>query len=264
MGKSLGQFASDVLRIATGTNSFSPDNFRRQFQEGFARPSLFQFKLKRMPNVFSTNIDQLSPISLGAITSRLPLVDIVSARATTTLNTIENILNDVLGRSSRDLTFKVHKVQLPQRLIESYNISYIGPGKKFPREINNDNFQIEVLSSGTFWEHYMFLSWQAAILDYDKYANEPSYDVAYYDDIITEAELLIFNDAGEQTYKVSFENIWPEGVGGEGFDWAKKDSIISFPVSFNFSTVTVEMTGGTPDLKKYSNIARNVINLNRI
>lgn len=259
--KPIGYIVSDALRLTTGTDAFNPDNFRKQFKKGFASPSLFKFKLLRMPNIFSADItNPAKPINTSPVTNALDLVGLGSAQLTTGATFLENSYNSIRGLQNKDLTFSVSKTQLPNKIIESFKISYNGPGWKKPREINDDSLQIEVISSGDYWEHEMLIGWQHTILNYGKTSDNFSYDVSYHQDIVTEADLVLYNVDGEVVYTVHFDKLWPEMVGGESFDWSKKDSIVSFPVSFNFSTYTVEMSGGTNPFKNNAFIADNIIN----
>lgn len=260
----LRNIAGSAIRVATGNQgTFSVDNFRKQFFSGVGRPSLFQFKLKRMPRVLADpNAGLKSPINeLGYISKAATLLDVGSAQLLTSFNQAETTFNALTGRENRDLSFRISRAPMPQKTIASYNVSYYGPGSRFPSEINNDTIIIEVMSSGSYWEHELFTSWQTAIIDYDRYRDLPSFDVAYFDDIVTEAELIIYNDEGDVAYTVLFEKVWPEVVGGDNFDWSRKDSIVSFPVTLHYSVATNKKNTNNNKLKAVTTVAQNLINL---
>lgn len=258
----LRNIAGSALRIATGNQgTFSPDNFRKQFSNGVGRPNLFQFKFKRMPNVMADPNYGLTPFqSLGLISKGASVLGIGSAPLLTGINTVETMFNSITGRETRDLTFRVSKAQLPQKIINTYNVSYYGPGSRFPSEIDNSSITIDVISSGSYWEHIFFTGWQNSIIDYDRYRDNPSFDVVYFDDIVTEAELIIYNDDGEKAYTILFEKVWPEVVGGDNFDWSRKDSIVTFPVTLHYS-VASNSAGSKSPIKGITSIAQRLINL---
>lgn len=259
----LRNIAGSAIRIATGNQgAFSPDNFRKQFSSGVARPSLFQFKFTRMPNVMANPNYGFEPFqSFGLISKGAGLLGIGSAPLLTGINETETMFNALTGRENRDLTFRISRAQLPQKVINAYNVSYYGPGSRFPSEIDNGSITIDVMCSGSYWEHVFFTGWQTSIIHYDKYKNETSFDVAYFDDIVSEAELNIYNDDGEKAYTVFFEKIWPEVVGGDNFDWSRKDSIVSFPVTLHYSIATNTSTDSKNSIKTASSIAQRLINL---
>lgn len=267
------QIASNALRVATGTDTFSVSNFRQQFREGVGRPSLFKFKLKRLPSFFDqygdaySITDKNSTVSLDLLRGAASLIGVNSSTATTIFNEGEYLLNSLQGRGGRDLTFRVTRAQMPQQVVESYNIQYIGPGIRFPREINNGSITIDIMCSGSYWEHNLFSFWIRNMMDYGRYADSVyTYDVRYFTECFTEAELMIFNDDGNLVYKVDFEHVWPEMVGGENFDWSRKDAISSFPVTLHYSTAVAfqEDISKGQQLAKIESIGQRLINFPKL
>lgn len=234
---------ASTLYLDTG-RSFSPQNFRNKFKDGVGSPAYFHFKLKRYPEIFYKG-NRTSSIQ-GFINKYTGLnLDIISK----VQNIGELIYENLNSRGLSDLVFKVNKALAPSRLIESFNLKYYGAGYEIPRDIESGVTNIAVFSSGTYWEHDFFSSWQASIIDYNKYINSPSFNVAYYDDIITEGEIIAYNEDGEPAYLISLEDIWPKEVGAIKFDWEGKDQIINFTVTFNYRLANVEKIAKSKQIK---------------
>ena len=122
-----------------------------------------------------------------------------------------------------------------------------GPSVEFPKEIENSSMTINILCSGSYFEHEFFHTWADSITGYHgKMQNSTStsknygFDVAYYEDLISEAELLVYNEDGNPSYLVRFDDIYPKSVGGIEFDWNAKNEISEFSVTLNYRTMISE------------------------
>lgn len=231
---------------AGGNNSFSPTNFRNSFNGGIGRPSLFLFRLKRYPNVYFSKTSD----GLGNLLGGLGIGKDIT-------NVGETLYENLTGSGLSDLQFRINRVGLPDKQLRTYTTKIYGPGTEFPREIENGSLTFNVLSGGNYYEHDFFQSWADAILGYNTQknsaatdlvgklvsfiglgsnssTNNPNFNVAYYDDIVTDAEMVIFNEEANPTYLVSFEEVYPMVVGGIEFDWNLKNEISNFNVVLNY------------------------------
>jgi len=221
--------------------SFSIKNFKSQFKDGVAKPSLFHFKLKRYPRCF---FDRSTSINTFLNKVGIDTPDILSKA----INYGETIYENINNRSLSDLVFKVHRATLPNRLINSYSAKVYGPSTDFPRDIENGYFSISIYTSGTYWEHNLFSQWQSAIINYGDPVDS-NYNVTYYDDIISEAQIIAYNEMGEPTYLMSLDEIWPKNVGGISFDWGNKNNNISFNVDLHYRIVKIEKIALSAQIK---------------
>lgn len=238
--------------------SFSPQAFRDSFKDGIGRPSLFTFRIKRYPKIWFTR--QSESGLTGLISSVLP--DSVSSLASTAMNSLETAHNTVTGRGLADLQFRVGKFNLPSKQLETYTTKTYGPASEFPREIENGVFNMSVFCSGSYFEHEFFSTWIDSMLSYENKKNASTldlissalnklinngtsvrdygYDVAYYDDVVSDAELVVYDENGNPSYVITFEDIYPKNVGGIEFDWNAKNEVSEFGVTMNYRTMKAE------------------------
>ena len=239
--------------------SFSPQNFRDSFKDGLGRPSLFVFKIKRYPNVWYSR-SSTSGIA-GLAQSILPSE--MSGAISTISNYGETLYDNVTGRGLSDLRFRVGKFTLPNKQLETYTTKTYGPASEFPREIENGSFNMSVFCGGSYYEHEFFSTWIDAILGYNNKKNNSTmdilktvtsligvssssdstfkgFDVAYYDDVVSEAELVVYNEEGNPSYVITFEDVYPKVVGGVEFDWDAKNEVSEFPIVMNYRTMKAE------------------------
>ena len=240
--------ATIATYVDTGS-TFSPSAFRASFKDGLARPSLFHLKLIRYPNIFFkstgsnstlTGVLGLNNILPTQISSALNNLATIPPQVTSALNIGETIYQNLNSRGLNDLVFRCSQVLLPEKNIETYTTKTYGPSQEFPREIENGRIQTVFLGSGTYYEHDIFSTWMDKCLDYNKSSESPSYSVAYYDDIISEANVVSYDENGNPSYLQTFEEIYPVSVGGIEYDWNRKNEVVEFPVVFAFKTMKTE------------------------
>ena len=239
-----------------GGTTFNPQNFRASFKDGVGIPSLFLLKLKRYPSIFFKGKESSQSVggllgSVGGIGGGIAKLTGLSSvtnalntkiptGASSILNIGELLYNNFTGRGIDDLKFKINKVQLPEKALQTYSTRTYGPLRDFPREIENSTIGFNVLSGGTYVEHELFSSWIDNIAGHDKLDNDPLFNVAYYDDIITEAELVMYNEDGEPSYICYLNEVYPRQVGGITLDWDSKNQISQFSVVLNFRVMKTE------------------------
>lgn len=225
-----------TIFVDTGS-SFNPTDFRNSFKDGIGRPSLFVFRIKRYPQVY---YNKSNTTGIGGALAAIGINNSV-------INTGTALFDTIRGRGLEDLQFRVTKFGLPSKNIETYTTKTYGPSVEFPKEIENSSMTINILCSGSYFEHEFFHTWADSITGYHgKMQNSTStsknygFDVAYYEDLISEAELLVYNEDGNPSYLVRFDDIYPKSVGGIEFDWNAKNEISEFSVTLNYRTMISE------------------------
>lgn len=256
--------ATVATYLDTG-KTFSPTYFRSSFKKGVAKPSLFHFKITRYPNIYFKSTGSSSTLSglLGlnnilpsSITSSVNSITKIPSYVTTALNVGETIYQNLNGRGLADLVFKCNRVSLPSKDIETYSNKTYGPSREFPRELENGKFSITVIGTGTYVEHDFFSTWTDKIFDYNKSSESPSFNVAYYDDIVSEAQIISYDEEGNSTYLQTFEEIYPVSVGGIEYDWNEKNEIIEFSVTFAYRIMRNEKIAKSFSIK--SNLSSTI------
>lgn len=249
--------ATSATYIDTG-RTFSPSSFRSSFKDGIAKPSLFHFKIIRYPNIFfkSTGTNQTLSGLMGLnnflptqATNYINTLTSIPTQATSILNIGETIYQNLNNRGLSDLVFRCNKVLLPEKNIETYTTKTYGPSTEFPREIENSRFVASFLCSGTYVEHDIFQTWLDKSFDYDRKSSMPSYNVAYYDDIVSDAQIISYNENGDAAYLQTIEDIYPVSVGEINYDWNEKNEIIEFAVTFAYRILKTEKIAKSISIK---------------
>ena len=237
--------------------SFNPTSFRHSFHNGIGRPALFSFRLKRYPAIYTA--PQLSVGSiLGAILPKDLGIGIPTANL---LDAGQTLYDSVTSSGLTELQFRVDKLSIPDKNLGTYSTKIYGPSSDFPRDVENSSININVLCGGDYYEHDFFQTWIDSIITYSgtkptssssqlvskllevvnihtNNSNNNPFDVAYYDDIVTEAEIVMYDEEGNATYVLSFEDIYPKTVGGMSLDWNAKNEINSFNVTLHYRIMT--------------------------
>ena len=237
--------------------SFNPTSFRHSFHDGIGRPALFSFRLKRYPAIYTA--PQLSVGSiLGAILPKDLGIGIPTANL---LDAGQTLYDSVTSSGLTELQFRVDKLSIPDKNLGTYSTKIYGPSSDFPRDVENSSININVLCGGDYYEHDFFQTWIDSIITYSgtkptssssqlvskllevvnihtNNSNNNPFDVAYYDDIVTEAEIVMYDEEGNATYVLSFEDIYPKIVGGMSLDWNAKNEINSFNVTLHYRIMT--------------------------
>lgn len=237
--------------------SFNPTSFRHSFHNGIGRPALFAFRLKRYPKIYTAPL-----LSVGSVLGAILPKDLGIGIPTANLLTAGQTLYDSVTASGlTELQFRIDKLTIPDKNLGTYSTKIYGPASDFPRDIENSSITINVLCGGDYYEHDFFQTWIDSIMTYsgskpnssssqlvskllevvnihtnDSFNNP--YDVAYYDDIVTEAEIVMYDEEGNATYVLSFEDIFPKLVGGISLDWNAKNEISSFSVTLHYRIMT--------------------------
>lgn len=179
------------------TGEFSVDAFRASFADGIASPALFRFRLVGLP-VFMQG-----------------------------LGVNQNVISL--------LPMRVRRSVLPDLALQTNPVSYYGVPSKFPYENSTGNLNLEVISSGNLWEREFFTAWQNYIIDYGTPNQNPTFDVAYYNDYVTSAELDVFNSEGEVVTTFLFSEVYPMTLTAVDMDWGSKDQPLIFSVELAYS-----------------------------
>ncbi len=184
-------------------SGFQVDDFRSSFSAGIAIPSKFRFKFMSAP-----------PCLKG---------------------------NQYAARI-QELTMHIKKAQLPDQNIQTNPWALPGAGdpSKYPYENQAGDMNIEIISSGDFWERMFFTSWQNYIINYGISANNVDFLVGYYNDFIVNAEIEVYNIIGDIVYTVQLDGVWPVNLGIVDMDWSTKDTHLVFYVTLNYSHWSVK------------------------
>jgi len=235
--------------------TFSPTHFRNSFHNGIGRPSLFIFRIKRYPNIYKSPDLSVQTILPNILPSDLG----IGIPTNTLINSAQTLYDSVTSSGLSELQFRVDKFGLPDKNVGTYTTKIYGPSSDFPREIENSSMNINVLCGGDYYEHDFFQTWIDSILTYSgtrpkstpeklistvldriglTSTKSTPYDIAYYDDIITDAELVVYNEDGDASYVITFEDVYPKVVGGISFDWNAKNEISTFNVVLHYRIMT--------------------------
>lgn len=244
--------------------SFNPTAFRNSFSNGIGRPSLFSFRIKRYPNIYTQ--PQLSAAKILSNKFGGGVKHVLGVNIDKAINAGQTLYDSVTSSGLSKLQFRIDKVMTPDKILGTYTTKIYGPSSDFPREIENTSINFNVLCGGDYYEHDFFQTWIDSIVTYgtskttssekvinsllNKISNSKNtassrFDVAYYDDIITDAEIVLYNEEGDASYIISLEDIFPKFVGGMQLDWANKNEISIFNVNMHCRLVTGSKVNAT-------------------
>ena len=89
--------------------------------------------------------------------------------------------------------------------------------------------QLEIIEDESLTVRSIFDKWQSAVFN-----EENSYTVAYYDDVITNFTLRIFDQAGEMVKEVRFFEAFPVAVQPSQVSWANSNSNLIIPIELAY------------------------------
>lgn len=119
----------------------------------------------------------------------------------------------------------------------------IGPIEKRPYSTNliDINFTFLVDNEGIVLK--FFKEWINGIVRYDTLVTNGDdrpvpqpYEVEYRSEYVSDIEILMYNEAMQQVYKVTLYNAFPIYVGDVPLNWGSTDDYIKLPVSFSYTT----------------------------
>lgn len=134
-----------------------------------------------------------------------------------------------------NLIIHTKRAQLPDMSISTYQHTYNGIPSKYPAENSTSDITIEVITSGNMWERTFFTDWQNKVIDYSTLSNNPSFNIGYYNEYTTNAELTVYDTFHKKTKTYLFEGVWPTQVGIVDMDWSSKDQMMLFFVTLTYS-----------------------------
>lgn len=191
-----------ITPSATG-HKFNVDKFKNTFVTDPPSPAYFRFELLKMPPFIKNYPDLQRALSAESATDRLSV--------------------------------RVKKAMLPDQSLQTMQHSYYGPLVKYPHENLTTDLNVEVICSHDMWERQFFTAWQNYILDYGISARGASYNIAYFEDYVSDIDIVLFDAEAKEIYRATFENAYPMQMGSVDVDWTAKDSIMSFYVTFSYS-----------------------------
>lgn len=123
----------------------------------------------------------------------------------------------------------------------------IGPVEKRPYTTNliDINFNFLVDNEGITLK--FFQNWINGIVRYDSLVttgdDRPTiqpFEVEYRTEYVSDIDILMYNEAMQQVYKVKLYNAFPIYVGDVPLSWGNTNDIVKLPVSFSYTTWTAE------------------------
>ena len=140
------------------------------------------------------------------------------------------------------LTMHTHKVKVPDMTIGTNQVQMSPLSIKYPFEKQNTDITIEVISSGNLWERKFFSDWQQGIIKHGvpsgslSATGNATFDVGYYNDYVTEAQITMYNKIGNTMEGFHIANAWPMSIGELDLDWSHKEEIPTFYVTVSYSS----------------------------
>lgn len=231
------------------TPSSSLNDFRSSFKDGLGRSNLFHFILKRNPNIIFKGIENTnaSEGGLNGLLNNLAggignaiggVLGDSSGIVNSVIQNAENIYENLNGRGASDLVYRANKISIPDKVLDTYSCYTYGPAINFARALDSGSFAVTFINSSTYWEYNYFSNWSELITNTANPNSNPSFNVSYYDDYISECNLILYDEELSPSYLFTFTDIYPISVGGLNMDWSEKDNLSEFTVVFNYRIMT--------------------------
>lgn len=140
----------------------------------------------------------------------------------------------------KDLTFKVHRTDIPTRQFETMERRHNGPQRVMPYGLIYASHQIEVIEDELMNVRALFDTWM------NECFNENNlYKVKYYDELIApEMNIKVFNASGEVIAIYKLKEVYPINVGVTQVSWDSRDQFMTIPVELSYREFTVQYPKG--------------------
>jgi len=126
-----------------------------------------------------------------------------------------------------NLRYRIQTADIPARSFETQERRHNGPQRIMPFGLIYTTQQIEIIEDEDGTIKKIFDKWHSAVFN-----QETSYKVAYYDDVVSDMFLRIFNSKGEVTSEIKFLEAYPVSVAPAQLAWNNNDSVLVIPVEF--------------------------------
>lgn len=154
--------------------------------------------------------------------------------------TIINPPKVLLGVDAGLMSYRVLSISLPGvSFVSSENIKYysLGPMYYIPYNVIQTDIGSSLIldSGGNLYK--FFFDWMNKIVKFDNVNNvldTTSYDVEYFDNIVTTVETQIFDSGGNLTKKVYLYEAYPISIDPIPVNWSTVDDYALLNVNFKF------------------------------
>lgn len=197
---------------------FNTEDFRangnRKGLEPFnpASPAYFELSMQMVPRIFQDHV--------GLSVTR------------ESIKTNRNIYasNDNLLVSSARIKIRCMGSDLPARLLETQERIYTGPSRLIPYGMIYGNLNVQMIEDDKLSMREFFEAWQDFCFTGGELHNRP----LYYDDIVTDLYLDIYNKSGENIRTYRFYDCFPISINPTQLGWAEENQMLIVPIEFAY------------------------------
>ena len=143
--------------------------------------------------------------SIGKVVSHLKENPLLSG------NKYKVILTDPFGMVDKPMMFNCHTASLPSHSIGTFEHAHNGPKRKIPNEEIFDDISLTFYLNKHIDEMMIIDNWLSIIGGTSKRKGQPSYTIEYYDNIIGQMDIEIYDNKGEYVRGMTFTEVYPTG-----------------------------------------------------
>lgn len=196
---------------------------------------------------FRESLDGASPASPAYFELTIALPRIFQSQEKQMLDTRNSIRkarrislsDDGAGLSSFNFTFRCMSSDLPARLLETQERIYTGPSRLIPYGMIYGNLNVMLVEGQNLQMREFFEAWQDYCFTGGELHNRP----LYYDDIVANIQLFVFNKSGERVRGYLFQDCFPISINPTQLGWAEENQMMVIPIEFAYHQWTsVTMT----------------------
>ena len=133
-----------------------------------------------------------------------------------------------IADSRRDLTFLCKQAEVPSRQLETIERRYNGPVRLVPYGHIYATYNVEFIETSSMYVRKLLNFWQEAANGYD------AFEPAYYDDIVGEMRLDVYNKDGQVQASYMFDEVFPISVNPSTVAWDSENTMMVIPVEFSY------------------------------
>lgn len=190
-------------------SAFDAEKFRASLAgSNPASSAYFRMWFTKMPRIF-LGVDGLGPVR-----------DEILRR--------QGIRPQKWGDNFQDFEFRCMGADLPARQVETQERVYNGPSRLIPYGLIYSNLNVEVIEGKNLRTRELFDTWQELIYNGSKYTP------LYYDDIIADMALDVYDKSGNKVRQYRFRDVFPITVAPSQMSWANENSFLVIPIEFSY------------------------------
>lgn len=146
--------------------------------------------------------------------------------------------------TSRNLRFRAESVNLPGVLIDAYETRRhgVGPQQKFGTNVRFSEFSVTFIEEGSSNIYEFFYYWINSIFDTGGYMSTttvatpiPTYLTSYKSEYITDVEVRVYDNQGNQKNSVTFIEAFPLSLGDVSLSWSDNNRLFRTSVTFGYT-----------------------------